>query len=281
MRQSFAKVESNAVAAAQMFYNRLFEIEPSVRILFRGDLNEQGDKLMAMIKAAVAGLDDIEALAPIIQELGVRHKAYGVQPAHYGPVAEALLWTLEQGLGDGFTPDVKAAWVKVYAMLAETMIAAADAAPEPAPAEVEPVDEGPVSRHDIELVQQSFAKVEPIAEAAAQMFYNQLFELDPSLRDLFKGDMKQQGRKLMEMIKAAVVGLDDIAALVPVVQQLGVRHGGYGVQAAHYGTVAEALLWTLEQGLGDGFTPEVKAAWVNVYTLLAETMIAAAVEASA
>ena len=146
------------------------------------------------------------------------------------------------------------------------------------PAAVTPsstASDGPISRHHIELVQQSFALVEPIAETAAELFYNRLFTLDPSVRDLFKGDMKDQGRRLMEMIAAAVAGLDDLDALVPIVQVLGVRHKDYGVQDEHYATVAEALLWTLEQGLGDAFTPDVKEAWANVYTVIADTMAAA------
>ncbi|MEE8333721.1 MAG: methyl-accepting chemotaxis protein [Alphaproteobacteria bacterium] len=150
----------------------------------------------------------------------------------------------------------------------------AQAAAKPTPAA--PADKGPVSQRDIELVQQSFAKVEPIAEAAAEMFYNRLFEIDPNVRGLFTGDMKAQGQKLMAMIKAAVTGLDDLGTLVPVVQELGIRHKKYGVTPAHYGTVAEALLWTLQKGLGAEFTPSVKTAWTNVYTVLADTMKAAA-----
>jgi len=128
----------------------------------------------------------------------------------------------------------------------------------------------------ITLVQQSFAKVEPIAETAAELFYRRLFELDPAAAKLFKGDMKAQGRKLMSMIGAAVRGLDDLDRLVPVVQALGVRHAGYGVATGDYDTVGAALLWTLETGLGPAFTPEVKAAWTAVYGLLAKTMIDAA-----
>ena len=142
--------------------------------------------------------------------------------------------------------------------------------------EAETAPEGPISHRDKILVQETFALIEPIAETAAELFYNRLFELDPSLRDLFSGDMKEQGRKRMSMLKLAVKGLDNLEKLVPVVQKLGRSHADYGVQAPHYATVAEALLWTLEQGLGEAFTPEVKVAWTNVYTLLAETMIAAA-----
>jgi hemoglobin-like flavoprotein len=130
------------------------------------------------------------------------------------------------------------------------------------------------------LVQSSFAKVAPIAEAAAELFYGRLFELDPSLRPLFKGDIKEQGRKLMAMIRAAVAGLDNLSGLVPVVQDLGRRHLAYGVKDKHYDTVGAALLWTLEKGLGDSFTPPVKDAWTVVYGVLATTMKDAAAQAA-
>lgn len=128
------------------------------------------------------------------------------------------------------------------------------------------------------LVQDSFASIAGIADDAAILFYQRLFELDPSLRGMFRGDMTEQRRKLMQMITAAVKGLDRLEQLVPVVQDLGRRHGKYGVQESHYDTVGAALLWTLEAGLGRDFTPEVKEAWTAVYVLLATTMKQAARE---
>jgi hemoglobin-like flavoprotein len=124
----------------------------------------------------------------------------------------------------------------------------------------------------IELVKSSWTQVVPIQETAAGLFYGKLFELDPALKPLFKGDIKVQGHKLMTMLNTAVRGLDHLDALVPAVKDLGRRHLHYGVKAEHYGTVAVALLWTLEQGLGEGFTPEVREAWTEVYTVLATTM---------
>ncbi|MBC8074891.1 MAG: hemin receptor [Chloroflexales bacterium] len=124
----------------------------------------------------------------------------------------------------------------------------------------------------IALVQRSFAHVAPIANTAAALFYQRLFELDPSLRMLFRGDMQAQGQKLMAMLTLVVSGLSRLDELVPVVQRLGQRHAGYGVQAEHYDTVGAALIWTLQQGLGAAFTLQVEAAWVAAYTLLAETM---------
>ena len=130
----------------------------------------------------------------------------------------------------------------------------------------------------INLVQKSWSKILPISDKAAELFYNRLFEIDPSTKVLFRGDMEVQGRKLMQMITAAVNGLNDLDGLVPVVQDLGRRHGGYGVQEKHYGSFGSALLWTLEQGLGDDFTPEVKIAWTETYMLLASVMKGASVK---
>ena len=122
------------------------------------------------------------------------------------------------------------------------------------------------------LVQMSFAQVQPIAETAAALFYRRLFELDPTLRPLFKGDMEEQGRKLMEMIELAVKGLDRQESLLPALAALGRRHAGYGVNESDYETVGEALLWTLEQGLGPSFTPDIREAWAALYRFVADTM---------
>lgn len=128
----------------------------------------------------------------------------------------------------------------------------------------------------ITLVQQSFAKVEPIAPQAAALFYQNLFDLDPTVQALFKGDMVQQGQRLMQMIALAVSKLNEPAALIPVLQHLAVRHKDYGVRDEHYATVGAALLRTLEQGLGDAWTPQVRQAWVEAYELIANTMVKAA-----
>jgi hemoglobin-like flavoprotein len=135
--------------------------------------------------------------------------------------------------------------------------------------------------HQKTLVQASFATIAPIADDAAALFYRRLFELDPSLERMFRGDMAEQRRKLMQMLTAAVKGLDRIDQLVPVVQSLGRRHATYGVEDRHYDTVGAALFWTLEKGLGDAFTPETKEAWATVYGILATTMQNAAREALA
>lgn len=138
-----------------------------------------------------------------------------------------------------------------------------------------------MTNEEIELVKSSWAKVLPIADKAAELFYGKLFELDPALKELFPEEMEEQGKKLMKMINTAVNGLDRLEEIVPAVESLGERHVGYGVTVAHYDTVGEALIWTLGAGLGDEFTDDVKAAWVGVYTVLADTMKGAAAKAAA
>ncbi len=132
----------------------------------------------------------------------------------------------------------------------------------------------------ITLVQDSFKKVAPIAATAADIFYDRLFEIAPEVRQLFPDDMSQQKRLLMSMLGTAVTNLHRAEAILPAVQDLGRRHVGYGVKDEHYDTVGGALLWTLEKGLGDAFTPEVKEAWGAAYGLLAGVMKDAANEAS-
>lgn len=131
------------------------------------------------------------------------------------------------------------------------------------------------------MVKDTWGKVVPISDKAAELFYGKLFEMDPNIKPLFKGDITEQGKKLMKTITFAVNSLDNLDQLVPVVQDLGRRHVGYGVKPAHYTTVAGALLWTLEQGLGAAFTPPVKEAWTLTYQTLAGVMMDAAAEPTA
>ena len=130
------------------------------------------------------------------------------------------------------------------------------------------------------LVQNSWQHLMPIRDLAAELFYGKLFELDPTLQWLFKGDMKAQGGRLMSMIGVAVANLDRPETLMPVLKGLGARHGTYGVKDQHYDTVAAALLDTLQRGLGEAFTPEVKAAWIEIYGVMAGAMKASAASTS-
>lgn len=129
----------------------------------------------------------------------------------------------------------------------------------------------------VRLVQDSWARVRPLADVAGPLFYRRLFEADPALRPLFRGEVDAQAARLMQMIDVAVARLGDLPSLVPVLQQLGRRHQGYGVRPSHYDTVGAALLSTLDTGLGPAFTPEVRAAWIEVYGAMAGVMQEAAV----
>ena len=131
----------------------------------------------------------------------------------------------------------------------------------------------------VELVKSSWEKVMPISKTAGELFYGRLFELDPSLKELFKKPMDEQINKLFAALNLAVRGLDDLPSIVPVVQELGVKHVAYGVNDKDYDTVGAAFLWTLDKGLGDAFTPDTKEAWTLVYTTVANVMKEAAAAA--
>ena len=128
----------------------------------------------------------------------------------------------------------------------------------------------------ISMVQESFKKVVPIAGTAADLFYDRLFEIAPAVRPLFHGDMAEQRRKLMATLAIVVNGLSNLEMILPAASSLATRHVAYGAKAEHYPVVGEALLWTLEKGLGSDWTPAVADAWVAAYTTLSEFMIAQA-----
>lgn len=128
----------------------------------------------------------------------------------------------------------------------------------------------------IALVQQSFSKVAPISEAAAVLFYDRLFEVAPSVRAMFPEDMTEQRKKLMGMLAAVVSGLSNLETILPAASALAKRHVAYGAKAEHYPVVGATLLWTLEKGLGDGWTPELATAWTDAYGVLSGYMISEA-----
>ena len=131
----------------------------------------------------------------------------------------------------------------------------------------------------VELVQSSFKKVEPIASTAGDLFYGRLFEIAPEVRPMFSDNIEEQRDKLMAVLATAVNNLHQVDQIIDTVKQLGAKHVDYGVKDAHYDKVGEALIWTLQEGLKDDFTPEVKDAWVETYTTIATVMKEAAAEA--
>jgi hemoglobin-like flavoprotein len=128
----------------------------------------------------------------------------------------------------------------------------------------------------VQLVQQSFSKVVPIADQAAILFYDRLFEIAPQVKVMFPADMTEQRKKLIGMLAAVVNGLGDLPSILPAASALAKRHVAYGAKAEHYPVVGAALLWTLEKGLGDGWTPDVAAAWTTAYGTLSGFMISEA-----
>jgi hemoglobin-like flavoprotein len=128
----------------------------------------------------------------------------------------------------------------------------------------------------VKLVQQSFAKVVPIAEQAAVLFYDRLFEVAPSVKAMFPADMTEQRRKLMATLTIVVNGLSNLESVLPAASALARRHVSYGAKPSHYPVVGGALLWTLEKGLGEAWTPETAAAWTAAYGTLSGYMIAEA-----
>ncbi|HWF96003.1 MAG TPA: globin family protein [Xanthobacteraceae bacterium] len=125
----------------------------------------------------------------------------------------------------------------------------------------------------VKLVQQSFAQVAPIADQAATLFYQRLFEIAPAVKPLFHGDMAEQRRKLMATLAAVVGGLGDIETILPAASALAKRHVDYGVKPEHYSSVGAALLWTLERGLGEHWTGDLAAAWLDAYGTLSGFMV--------
>lgn len=128
----------------------------------------------------------------------------------------------------------------------------------------------------VKAIQESFAKIKPISEQAAELFYGRLFQIAPVVKPLFRGDMKEQGRMLMAVLATVVHGLSRLESILPAASALAKRHVGYGVKAADYAPVGAALLWTLKRGLGENWTPELAAAWGTAYNVLSEFMIAEA-----
>ena len=128
----------------------------------------------------------------------------------------------------------------------------------------------------VEMVQKSFSKVAPIADQAAALFYDRLFEIAPDVKPLFRGDMKEQGKKLMGTLAVVVGGLTRLETILPAASGLAKKHVAYGVDATHYAPVGAALLWTLENGLGPDWTPELAAVWTTAYATLSGYMISEA-----
>lgn len=130
-----------------------------------------------------------------------------------------------------------------------------------------------MNAHQVQLVQSTFEQVRFMGEIPARIFYDRLFEIEPEVRPLFKGDMANQGRKLIATLAVMVGGLHSLPTIMPAVSALAKKHVDYGVTPAHYDIVRDALMWTLERSLGAGWTAEVETAWHGAYEMLSDVMI--------
>jgi hemoglobin-like flavoprotein len=346
VQESWELVEKDLETHGIKFFMRIFEIAPAALQLFSfkddpdlpnsPQLRKHAGEVMRTVGQAVAGLEDVAALVPVLQALGERHSGYGVVPNHFPIVGEALLWTLEQGLGDKWTPEVKTAWTHTWGNVVKVMLPAvlkakaagihgvvspvavarqgsrqvkevegrgSSATPasgrgggggsgesEESEAAAEVSKDRTRSKDTTMLVQESWELVEKDLETHGIKFFMRIFEIAPAALQLFsfKDDpdlpnspqLRKHAGEVMRTVGQAVAGLEDVAALVPVLQALGERHSGYGVVPNHFPIVGEALLWTLEQGLGDKWTPEVKTEWTEAWDLLVSLMSPALVSAA-
>jgi hemoglobin-like flavoprotein len=130
-----------------------------------------------------------------------------------------------------------------------------------------------ITTTQVKLIQTSFQQVLPIADTAGMLLYQRIFTLAPETRALFDDDIAPQAKRLMAAVKVVVDGLENLERVAPMLVKLGARHVRYGVRAEHFEVAGGALLWTLEQGLGEAFTPEVRDAWAAAWDVIADAML--------
>jgi len=231
--------------------------------------------LIDILDKCINSVDNLpQALIYTVQDVAKRHVDYGTEESHYKSVGEALLWTIEQRLGKDWNDEVKDAWTAIYKVISDVML---ETHRKIVALKSETKSEGGLTEKQKQLVKESWSKVVPIKEKAAKMFYDHLFEIAPSTKELFKNtNMKKQGKMLMDILDKAATSVDDLTPLIGAIQDLGKRHVEYGTLEAHYPVVGECLLWVLEQGLGKSWNDEVKEAWTVTYGIVAKVMIDAA-----
>jgi len=270
-----------------LLFKNIFEIAPGALQLFSfkdeanlyesAKLKKHGLRVVSTVGTAVEKLGQPDELVPVLKALGLRHVGYGVQPAHYEVVGQALLQTLRTGLGSDFTPAVEAAWTKVWGFVVKCTIP--EEVPTPAPAEP-----GALSDSERALVTATWGKATGLGlENVGVLLFKNIFEIAPGALQLFSfkdeanlyesAKLKKHGLRVVSTVGTAVEKLGQPDELVPVLKALGLRHVGYGVQPAHYEVVGQALLQTLRTGLGSDFTPAVEAAWTKVWGFVAKCML--------
>ena len=305
LESSFEQIKPCAGDFATSFYENLFSANPEAKPLFAStDLAEQKKKLVASLILVVENLRKPDVLEGALKGLGARHVQYGALPEHYPLVGSAILTTFEQYLGEDWTDEVKQAWVEAYGAITELMLSGADydskvvelnseAAAEPdateetsseaalETTEPETSEEVPTEPEEsglkVSLLENSFEQIKPRAGEFAASFYENLFRMYPEAQPLFTNtDLAEQQKKLVASLVLVVENLRKPDALENPLKGLGARHVQYGALPEHYPLVGNALLTTLEQYLGDDWTPQVKQAWVEAYGAITELMLSGA-----
>jgi hemoglobin-like flavoprotein len=334
VERSWAKAAAlGAEPVGVLLFRNIFEIAPEAVNLFsfkdEKDLYESdklkghGLKVVNTTSAAVAGLRTLPELVPVLQELGTKHVGYAVLPAHYDVVGQALIKTLKTGLGKDFTPEVEAAWAKLWPIIATTMqgehykggqqtaeTAAEKEQPAEKPTEKKPSDKSTVkaaakpksakvaaekssekaaessaalTEADIAVIEETWGKAAGLGvEAVGVLLFRQIFEIAPEALQLFSfkdepdlyesPKLKSHASGVVTFVGKAVAGLKDLKTLAPVLQELGMKHVGYGVVRAHYDVVGQALLRTLKLGLTEAYNDEVEASWKKLWAIVTDAM---------
>ncbi|MBE7384314.1 MAG: globin [Leptolyngbya sp. SIO1E4] len=275
LEQSFEKIKPRANDFVGSFYHNLFTDYPAAEPLFtHTNMTEQGKKLLTSLVFVVENLKQPGALTEVLQGLGARHIRYGALPEHYPLVGNSLLKTFEQYLGADWTPDVKQAWVDAYSLITEVMLEGADYSQAQIQLDPSALEVDEATGLKVKLLEDSFAKAKPHAEAFVTSFYDNLFTDYPAAKPLFAhSDMKVQGNKLLMSLVFVIDNLRNPGELTKALQGLGARHVKYGALPEHYPLVGNTLLKTFEQYLGADWTPDVKQAWIDAYGLITEVML--------
>lgn len=281
LESSFGRVKPRAAEFASSFYDNLFTAYPEAKPLFATtDMAAQQRKLLDSLILVVQNLRSPDVLTSTLKGLGARHVKYGALPEHYPLVGNALLMTFEQYLGQDWTPETKQAWVDAYGAISTLMLEGADysnveiALENAPPAAASAAAEAAESGLQVELLEQSFEKVKPNADAFVGSFYENLFATYPAAKPLFKTtDMAAQKKKLLDSLVLVVQNLRKPDALTSPLKGLGARHVQYGALPEHYPMVGNALLMTFEQYLGQDWTPKTKQAWVDAYGAVSTLML--------
>ncbi|XP_041469276.1 uncharacterized protein LOC121419053 isoform X3 [Lytechinus variegatus] len=285
VRNTWKTLEKKGELHGSMMFAKLTSDHPDIGKLFSfggknlsygellvdPDVRSHGIRVIDTLGSVIEDLDDMELVVQILEDLGQRHNSYNAKKTHIKAVGEALLFTLEQALGAGFTSDVKAAWTAVFNIVADTMSTK--------------LSDGPLTTREQDIVRKTWGVLSLDMDQHGAAMFAKLISVHPVVAHLFpfgenlsysqlveNQTLRAHGRKVMETIGQAVGALDDLDILVPILRDLARRHIGYSVTRQHFQPVGEALMHAIREGLGRSFSEEVKGAWLAVFQLVVDTM---------